>query len=240
MKTGESSVSVSARLEGLRERYSLSGRQREQFAALLRGLAADARAPTAVRDPARAVDVHLADSLVALELGVLPTKGKIADLGTGAGFPGLALAVALPESEIWLVEAQARKCTFAESLRASAQVANARVVCARAEEWAEGVAANDVVLARALAAQAVVVEYAAPLLRVGGTLVDWRGCRGHAAERAGERAAERLGLKRVEIRHVEPYAGARDHHLHLYLKVRATPEGFPRRAGMAQKRPLAG
>lgn len=231
---------MSARLEGLRERHSLSGRQREQFAALLRGLVADARAPTAVRDPAQAVDVHLADSLAALELEVLPTKGKIADLGTGAGFPGLALAVALPESEIWLVEAQARKCAFVESLRASAQVANARVVCARAEEWAEGVAANDVVLARALAAQSVVVEYAAPLLRVGGTLVDWRGRRNGEEELAGQRAAARLGLERVEIRHVEPYADARDHHLHLYVKVRATPEGFPRRAGMAQKRPLAG
>jgi len=230
---------VSARLEGLRERYGLSERQREQLAALLRGLAADERAPTAVRDPARAVDVHLADSLAALELDALPARGKIADLGTGAGFPGLALAVALPESESLLVEAQARKCAFVEGLRTSAQIASAGIVCARAEEWAEGVAANDVVLARALAAQAVVVEYAAPLLRVGGTLVDWRGRRRRAEERAGERAAARLGLERVEIRNVEPYVGARDHHLHLYLKVRETPEGFPRRAGIAQKRPLA-
>jgi 16S rRNA (guanine527-N7)-methyltransferase len=240
VKAGDFSASVSARLESLRERYSLSERQRDQLAALLQGLAADERAPTAVRDPARAVDVHLADSLAALELEVLPAKGKIADLGTGAGFPGLALAVALPESEIWLVEAQARKCAFVEGLLASAQIANARIALARAEEWAEGVAANDVVLARALAAQAVVVEYASPLLRVGGTLVDWRGRRVHAEERVGERAAARLGLERVEVRHVEPYAGARNHHLHLYLKVRETPEGFPRRAGMAQKRPLVG
>jgi 16S rRNA (guanine527-N7)-methyltransferase len=239
VKAGDSSASVSERLERLRERYGLSERQYGQLAALLRGLAADERAPTAVRDPARAVDVHLADSLTALELDALSAAGKIADLGTGAGFPGLALAVALPDSEIWLVEAQTRKCAFVEHLRASAQIANGRVVCARTEEWVEGVAANDVVLARALAAQAVVVEYAAPLLRVGGTLVDWRGRRGHAEERAGERAAERLGLERVEIRRVEPYAGARDHHLHLYLKVRGTPEGFPRRVGMAQKRPLA-
>jgi 16S rRNA (guanine527-N7)-methyltransferase len=239
VKAGDSSASVSARLEELRERYSLSERQREQFVALLRGLAADDRAPTAVRDPRRAVDVHLADSLAALELEVLPPAGRVADVGTGAGFPGLALAVALPESEIWLVEAQARKCAFVEHLRAAAQIVNGRIVCARAEEWVEGVAVNDVVLARALAAQAVVVEYAAPLLRMGGTLVDWRGRRNRAEERGSEQAAARLGLERVEIRHVEAYAGARDHHLHLYLKVRETPEGFPRRAGMAQKRPLA-
>jgi 16S rRNA (guanine527-N7)-methyltransferase len=230
---------VAVRLERLRERYGLSERQREQLDVVLRGLTTDERAPTAVRDPPRAVDVHLADSLTALEFDALPAAGRIADLGTGAGFPGLALAVALPESEIWLVEAQARKCAFVEGLRASAQIANARVVCARAEEWVEGVVANDAVLARALAAQAVVVEYAAPLLRVGGTLIDWRGRRVHAEERAGEWAAKRLGLELVEVRRVEPYAGARDHHLHLYLKVRGTPEGFPRRAGMAQKRPLA-
>jgi 16S rRNA (guanine527-N7)-methyltransferase len=225
VKAGDSGASVSARLEDLRGCHGLSERQREQLAALLQGLAADERAPTGVRDPARAVDVHLADSLAALELDVLRAPGRIADLGSGAGFPGLA---------------QARKCAFVEGLRASAQIANARVVCARAEEWTEGVAANDVVLARALAAQAVVVEYAAPLLRVGGTLLDWRGRRNDMQEHAGERAAARVGLERVEIRHVEPYAGARDHHLHLYRKVRATPEGFPRRAGMAQKRPLAG
>lgn len=240
MKAADSGASVSARLEDLRGRHSLSERQCEQLAALLRGLAADERAPTAVRDPVRAVDVHLADSLAALELDVLHAPARIADLGSGAGFPGLVLAVALPESTLALVEAQARKCAFVERLRTSARIANARVVCARAEEWTEGVAVNDVVLARALAAQAVVVEYAAPLLRVGGTLLDWRGRRDGVQELAGERAAARLGLERVEIRHVEPYAAARDHHLHLYRKVRATPEGFPRRPGMAQKRPLAG
>ncbi|MGH2852825.1 MAG: 16S rRNA (guanine(527)-N(7))-methyltransferase RsmG [Solirubrobacteraceae bacterium] len=218
----------------------MSERQHDQLDAILQALAAGEHVPTAVRDPARAVDVHLADSLVALELDVLSAAGRIADLGAGAGFPGLALAVALPGSEIRLVEAQARKCVFVERACASAQVANALVVCARVEEWMEGLETNDVVLARALAGLAVVVEYAAPLLRVGGTLVTWRGRRDRTEEEAGERAAERLGMELVEARRVEPYTGARDHHLHLYLKVRETPEGFPRRAGMARKRPLSG
>jgi 16S rRNA (guanine527-N7)-methyltransferase len=240
VKAGDPSASSSARLEELRERHALSEHQRDQLAALLSGLAVDERAPTTVRDPARAVDTHLADSLAALDLDIPWRERRIADLGTGAGFPGLALAVALPESEVALVEAQARKCAFVERLCAAAQIANGRVVCARAEEWVGGEGVNDVVLARALAAPAVVVEYAAPLLRMGGALVDWRGRRDDAQERAGERAAARLGLERAEVRHVEPYTGTRDHHLHLYLKVRETPEGFPRRAGMAQKRPLAG
>jgi 16S rRNA (guanine527-N7)-methyltransferase len=91
---------------------------------------------------------------------------------------------------------------------------------------------------RALAAQAVVLEYAAPLLRLGGTLVDWRGKRVQGEEDASVAVAETLGLRRVEIRHVEPFEGATDRHLHVYVKADATPERFPRRAGIARKRPL--
>src|SRR5260370_1001444 len=75
---------------------------------------------------------------------------------------------------------------------------------------------NDVVVARALAPQTVVLEYAAPLLRLGGSLVDWRGRRARPEEDAAARAAAELGLRRVEIRRVQPFAGARDHHLHVF------------------------
>jgi 16S rRNA (guanine527-N7)-methyltransferase len=239
VKVEGSTALVSAKLEGLVERYRLKGGQRAQLEAILLALAADERSPTTVRDPVRAADIHLADSLVALEVEALARAERIADLGAGAGFPGLALAVALPDANLRLVESQARKCAFMAGLLARATVANACVVCARAEEWAEGLGANDAVLVRALAAPAVVVEYAAPLLRVGGVLVEWRGRREPEAERLGLDAATRLGVDLVEIRHVQPYEGARDHHLHIYLKSRETPSGFPRRAGMARKRPLA-
>ena len=117
-------------------------------------------------------------------------------------------------------------------------VENARAVCTRAEEWADGEGAHDLVLARAVAGQAVVLEYAAPLLRLGGALVDWRGRRALEEEEMALRAATIVGLKRVSVTRSEPFEGARDHHLHLYLKVSETPERFPRRAGMAAKRPL--
>ncbi|HSZ70834.1 MAG TPA: 16S rRNA (guanine(527)-N(7))-methyltransferase RsmG [Solirubrobacteraceae bacterium] len=216
----------------------LSPAQRSQVEALLLALRDDDEAPTTVRDPARAVDVHLGDSLVALELDVVRAATRIADLGSGAGFPGLALAVALPGAEVALVESQRRKCEFLERALAAARIANARVVCSRVEEWREGFDVHDVVLARALAAQAVVLEYAAPLLREGGTLVDWRGRRSGEEERSAAGAAAELGLRLIEIRHVEPYAGAREHHLHLYAKVAPTPPRFPRRPGIARKRPL--
>jgi 16S rRNA (guanine527-N7)-methyltransferase len=213
--------------------------QLDQLDLILDGLERDEHAPTAIRDAGRARRIHLADSLVALELDTIRAARSLADLGTGAGFPGLALAVALPGARISLVESQRRRCEFLERVCADAEIANAHVVRARAEEWREGLSGNDAVVARALAPQPVVLEYAAPLLRLGGTLVDWRGRRAPAEEDASLVAAEALGLRRVEIRRVHPFTGATDRHLHVYTKVRETPERFPRRPGVARKRPLA-
>jgi 16S rRNA (guanine527-N7)-methyltransferase len=226
------------RLEELTFRYGLAVRQREQLVRLLSIISRDERAPTAVRRQEFAVDAHIADSLVALELEVVRSAATIADLGAGAGFPGLALAVALPASELRLVDSQRRKCAFMSAVLAEAGVENARVVCARAEEWGEGVGQNDVVTARALAAQPVVLEYAAPLLRLGGTLVDWRGKRARRDEAEAAAAAEELGLRLLEVRRVQPFAAATDRHLHVYSKVREPPARFPRRAGIARKRPI--
>lgn len=222
----------------LGDRYRLTRGQQGQLARILAGLASDELAPTTVRDPARAADIHIADSLTALALEAVRTARTIVDLGPGAGFPGLALAVALPRSEVVLVESQARKCAFMDRIRGAAGIENARVLCTRAEEWHEGLRSGDIVVARALAPQPVVLEYAAPLLRVGGTLVDWRGRRDMAEEAAAAIAAGKLGLRLGEVRRVEPYAGARDHHLHVYLKAAETPARFPRRTGVARKRPL--
>jgi 16S rRNA (guanine527-N7)-methyltransferase len=163
---------------------------------------------------------------------------RIADIGSGAGFPGIVLAVAVPTARIVLIESQRRRCEFLRRVCALAGIGNARVICTRAEEWREGLNGNDAVVARALGPVPVVLEYAAPLLRVGGSLVDWRGALGRLEEAAAARAAAELGLRRVDVRRVEPFAGARQHHLHVYLKLRETPARFPRRAGIARKRPL--
>jgi 16S rRNA (guanine527-N7)-methyltransferase len=225
-------------LEQLSRRYGLSEVQRTRLSRILDALTLDEFAPTTVRERERAVDVHLADSLVALDLEAVRAARKIAEIGAGAGFPGLPLAVALPDTEIKLVESQARKCAFIERVAAIAGIENVEAVRARVEEWPEGIDGHDVVLARAVAPQPIVLEYAAPLLRLGGALVDWRGQRDREEERAALGAAELLGLERESISWVEPFDGARDHHLHVYLKLRETPDRFPRRVGMARKKPL--
>lgn len=219
--------------------HGLTSGQQSQLTSVLAVLETDEHAPTAIRAPEQALQAHVADSLVALDIEAVSTAGRLADLGSGVGFPGLALAVALPTAEVGLVESQRRKCEFLERVLAAGSIENAQVVCSRAEEWQEGIELNDVVVARALAPQPVVLEYAAPLLRMGGALVDWRGRRDPASEDAAQRAAAVLGLRRQEIRKVFPFEQATDRYLHVFVKDAATPARFPRRAGMARKRPLA-
>jgi 16S rRNA (guanine527-N7)-methyltransferase len=225
-------------LASLAVRYALSGEQRAQLRRLVDYVDRDARAPTSARARAATVDVHVADSLVGLEVDAVTEAHRITDIGSGAGFPGIPLAVALPAAAVNLVESQSRRCVFLELAGAEAGAANAAVVCRRVEEWKDGQEFSDVVVARALAEQSVVLEYAAPLLRLGGALIDWRGRRSAPEEEQALRAAAELGLERKEVRHVSPYAAARAHHLHVYLKVIDTPARFPRRAGVARRRPL--
>ena len=220
-------------------RFDLPPGATSQLEALLDGLA-DPAAPTTVHAREQAVDVHLADSLVALELDPVRAVTAIADLGAGAGFPGLALAVALPRARVTLVESAGRKASFIADLSDRAGIANAEVVAARAEDWHDGLGANDLVTVRALADLPVVLEYAAPLLRVGGTAVLWRGRRDVDEERRAAIAAEELGLATKDVRSVRPFSGAEHRHLHSYVKLAPTPERFPRRAGIARKRPLGG
>jgi 16S rRNA (guanine527-N7)-methyltransferase len=227
-------------LPALGVRHGLRAEQLRSLELLLQALEGNGHAPTSAAAAERALDVHLADSLAALELGVLEGAETVADIGAGAGFPGFPLAVALPGAAFRMVESQARKCRFMQELAAAAGIANAQVVCARAESWQDGLSANDVVLARALAPQPVVLEYAAPLLRRGGMLLDWRGRRALEEEAASHVAAGELGLALVEIRPVTPFPGSRDRHLHLFRKTGDTPPRFPRRPGMARKRPLGG
>ncbi len=218
-------------------RYGVPPRGIEALARVLTLLAEDETAPTTVREPSRAVDVHVADSLSGLEVAEVREARWIADLGAGAGFPGLALAVAVPEAHVSLVESVGKKCAFMERVIDDAGIENAEIVCRRAEEWQ---AAADVVTARALAPLAVLVEYAAPLLKLDGHLVAWKGAREDAEEADAEAAAAVLGLERREILRVEPFPAAQERHLYVYSKVMETPSRFPRRPGMARKRPLGG
>jgi 16S rRNA (guanine527-N7)-methyltransferase len=164
----------------------------------------------------------------------LRSAGRIADLGSGAGFPGLPLATLVPEVD--LVESAARKCAVIERLAAAAGLSGVRALPVRVEEL--GHSDYPLVTARALAPLSVLVEYAAPLLRPGGQLVAWKGVRDAAEELRGEEAGRVVGVSPVRVVPVTPFPGAHSRHLHFYEKTAPTPARFPRRPGMARKRPI--
>ena len=207
-------------------------------------LAADPTSPTTVRDPGEAWRVHVADSLSGLEFQRLRGASRIADVGADAGFPGLALAAALPDARVDLIESTSRKCEFMRRAVERAGLANATVVCERAESWAAapppegGREAYDAVTARAVGRLSTLAELGSPLLRDDGVLVAWKGRRDPGEEDELRAAAGRLAMEPHEIRPVAPYAGSRHRHLHLIAKSGPTPADLPRRPGMAKKRPF--
>ena len=203
-------------------------------------LLAEPRAPISASTVDRAREVHIADSLSGLDLGPIRAADRIADLGSGAGLPGLVLAATLPDATVDLVESIERKCAFLRDAIGRMGLGNATVVCERSEEWAagEGREAYDVVTARAVGSLATLAELASPLLRKGGMLAAWKGGRDPAEEADMARAADRVAMESIEIRSVWPYPASRDRHIHLLRKNGPTPNGLPRRPGMAAKRPF--
>jgi 16S rRNA (guanine527-N7)-methyltransferase len=222
----------------------LSDDARARLAPVVELLAGDPTAPSSVRQPEDAWRVHVADSLSGLVVPELSAAGRVADVGAGAGFPGLVLAAALPDADVDLIESTGRKCEFMRRALAASGIPNARVVCERAETWAKapepegGRDAYDVVTARAVGRLATLAELASPLLRSNGVLVAWKGRRDAGEEAELARAAERLAMAPEQILEVGPFAGSHHRHLHTMRKTGETPAELPRRPGMAKKRPF--
>ena len=160
------------------------------------------------------------DALRAVEV-VRAFAGPVVDVGSGGGSPGIPLACALPEREVTLLEAERRKCDFLEQWAPP----NARVVWGRAEE--QPVDAYGIALAKALAQPATAVEWCLPLVRPGGAIVLWLGP-------SADLAAVASVSKQVGGGEPESRDG-----LIVVRKLAPTPAGFPRRVGVAKKRPLA-
>jgi len=217
----------------------LDPRARRALETVLRLLAEERASVSSVTDPARAWKVHVADGLTGLEVSGLRDASTIADIGSGAGFPGLVLAAAIPRAKVDLIESVGRKCEFIRRAIGASGIANARVLNLRSEELAaaEGREAYDAVTARAVGRLSTLAELASPLLKDGGLLVAWKGKRDPDEEMQLANAAAQLVMQPEQILAVGPYAGSEHRHLHVITKVGPTPEKLPRRPGMAKKRP---
>lgn len=177
---------------------------------------------TAIKDLDEAWHEHVERSLEAVEV-VARYEGSIVDVGSGGGSPGIPLAVAFPDREVTLLEAQGRKA--AELVRLTREFPNVTVIRGRAEEQATDW--YEVAVARALAPPPVAAEWCLPLVSPGGAVVLYVGPSADAEH--VQRVADRVGGGEVSE---EPG-------LLVIPKIVHTPEGFPRRPGVAKKRPLA-
>jgi len=177
---------------------------------------------TAITDLEEARRRLLEDSLRGVPI-VRDFDGPIVDVGSGGGVPGIPLAASLPEREVTLLEATRRKAEFLE--RWTRELPNLRVVWGRAEE--QEADRFGVAVAKALAPPAVAMEWCLPLVAPGGAAILWVGASVEPAPLA--EGAALLGAEPPEVRDG----------LLVFRKLRPTPAGFPRRVGIARKRPLA-
>lgn len=216
----------------------LDAAARERLQTVL-GLLGEERASVSSVVDERAWQVHVVDSLTGLEVPDLAGAGRIADIGAGAGFPGLVLAVALPKTQVDLIESVGRKCEFMRRAAAAAEIFNARVLQTRSEDWAssEGREAYDAVTARAVGRLSTLAELASPLLKPNGVLIAWKGKRDRDEEQQLGSAAEALAMQPERILDVGDRAGSEHRHLHVIRKSGPTPANLPRKPGMAKKRP---
>lgn len=195
---------------------------------------------TAVKDPLDIERLHFLDSLCLLDLRWVRAAVSVADVGSGGGLPALVLALALPSTRVTAIESTSKKC---EHIRYAASVlglSNLEVCCERVEDHArgEGRESYDVVVSRAVSSLPVMAEYSFPLLQVGGTMVAMKGVvsieeRTHAIAALGI-----LGGDEMEAVRADPFPGARDRWVYVARKKRPTPDTYPRRTGVPQKRPL--
>lgn len=165
---------------------------------------------------------------------------EVADVGSGAGLPGLVLALALPHSRVTVIESQRKKCAFIEKGIAVLKVDNVRIHCGRVEDYGSlsGREIYDVAVSRALAALPVVAEYSVPLLRPDGAMVAMKGSISDQERIQGLEALGILGAQGFDAIRLYPFPGAKNRWVYVAKKSRHTPAGYPRRPGIPAKRPL--
>lgn len=183
--------------------------------------------------------LHYADSLMPLShTAYFPFGAKLIDVGTGAGFPGMVLAIARRDMQVTLLDSQQKRCAFLAHVVEELQLNNVEVVHNRAEDAGrgEGREKYHVVTARAVAPLNVLCEYLLPLVKVHGHAICWKGPSVLQEQEAAAKASEVLG---GELGALRPLAlPGREHYIQVFNKKSPTPRKYPRKAGTPSKNPL--
>jgi 16S rRNA (guanine527-N7)-methyltransferase len=186
---------------------------------------------------------HITDALSCLTSADLLQGCSLVDVGAGGGLPGIPLSIARPGLHVTLLEAAEKKVRFLRYARDELDLPNLEVLHTRAEDAGRGSSyreAFDIAAARALASLPVVVEYCAPLLRIGGAILAMKGRIPEEELSKGVTASRHLGIKLQEVREVKylMHLPQMERRLVVFKKIHVSPDSFPRRTGMAKKRPL--
>ena len=196
---------------------------------------------TAVEEEAEMLDRHFMDSLAVLRTDMIPAGAFLVDVGTGAGFPGMVLAMARPDLRVTLMDAQRKRLSFLEAVRDGADIRNTEIIHARAEDAARDRKHReryDVAAARAVAPLNVLCEYLLPFVKPGGCALCWKGPALRQELEAGRRAARLLG-GRLEMPVPCTVAGREwEHTLLPVRKTEKTASAYPRKAGIPKAKPL--
>ena len=196
---------------------------------------------TAVLEPEEMIDRHLIDSLTVLKTDLLEGAHTLIDVGTGAGFPGMALALACPEMRVTLLDSQQKRLDFLDAVCAETGARNVTLAHDRAEDAGrkkEMREQYDRAVARAVAPLSVLCEYLLPFVKTDGRMLCWKGPALKDELEAGRRAAHVLG-GRLEMPVSCPVAGWDwDHRILPVRKTQPTPRPYPRKAGVPKKTPL--
>lgn len=196
---------------------------------------------TAIVDPEGVRVRHYLDSLSVVRAVPMRDTLRLIDVGTGAGFPGLPLAIAFPGVSVTLLEATGKKIAFLDHVIQTLGLTNARTLHARAEEAghiSHHRARYDLVLARAVARLPALVEYLLPLARVGGMCIALKGSTAQAESADSAHALQLLGGRLVRVEAVALPGVEEPHYLVVVEKTDATPAPYPRKPGVPTKKPL--
>ena len=182
------------------------------------------------------IEKHFLDSLL---LGSHLTGKKGIDVGSGGGFPGLILAIANPENKFTLVESIGKKCKFLKFAKEKLKLTNVEVINGRAETLElSSNSNNDFATARAVASLAVTLEYVAPLLKIGGEYIAQKSSKFEEELELSKKSSNILGMEFKKIvKYILPSSGI-ERSLIIFEKSRETPNSYPRKVGMARKKPL--
>lgn len=197
---------------------------------------------TSITEEEDFIKKHFIGSVLCAGFDELTHAKTVIDIGTGAGFPGVPLALLFPEKQFLLMDSTGKKITILGAITKKLELPNIKLIHARAEDLAhdkEHREAYDLCVSRAVANLATLSEYGLPFVKTGGSLVSYKGPDTDEEVKAAEKAVKVLGGDFAGIKKVKPGGFDLDHSFVIIKKIKETPEKYPRRAGIPAKAPLS-